>query len=102
MEAKNHCPVDRSDGRKTLIPLRWLELTGIITKMRDKSLSDEIRQAVRNSGRTNYSLAAEMGVSPSTLWRFSTGKGGLSLDLLDRLAEILDLHVIINTDKKGK
>lgn len=69
--------------------------------MRSKSLSDEIREAVHNSGRTNYSLAAEMGISPSTLWRFSTSKGGLSLALLDRLAEILDLHVVIGPKAKG-
>jgi transcriptional regulator with XRE-family HTH domain len=70
--------------------------------MREKPLSDEIRAAVKASGRTNYSLAAEMGISPSTLWRFSTGKGGLSLELLDRLAEVLDLHVRIGPNTKGK
>lgn len=84
---------------KTDRALHWLERTSILTMMKRKAFSDEIRDVVRKSGRTNYSLAAEMKTSPSTLWRFSTGKGGLSLELLDRLAVILDLHATGPKDK---
>jgi hypothetical protein len=67
--------------------------------MRRKSFSDEIRDAVRRSGRSNYAIATEMGVCPSTLLRFTKGQTGLSLALLDRLAEVLDLHATVG--RKG-
>jgi transcriptional regulator with XRE-family HTH domain len=70
--------------------------------MRCKSLSDEIREAVRKSGRTSYDIARKMNVATSTVWRFAEGKSGLSLALLDRLADVLDLHVTIGQIRKGK
>ena len=63
--------------------------------MRRTPFSDEIREAVRKSGRTGYDVAKAMNVAPSTLHRFVHGQCGLSLALLDRLAEALDLHVVI-------
>jgi hypothetical protein len=66
--------------------------------MRRKSFSDEIRDAVRRSGRSNYAIATEMNVCPSTLLRFAKGQTGLSLALLDRLAEVLDLHVTVGNE----
>jgi plasmid maintenance system antidote protein VapI len=63
--------------------------------MRRKSFSDEIREEVRRSGRSNYAIATAMGVCPSTLLRFTKGQTGLSLSLLDRLAEVLDLHATV-------
>jgi transcriptional regulator with XRE-family HTH domain len=68
--------------------------------MRRKPLSEEIRQAMKESGRTNYDLARAMNVSPSTVWRFVEGKNGLSLPLLDRLAEVLELHVVVGRKEK--
>jgi transcriptional regulator with XRE-family HTH domain len=64
------------------------------------ALSDEIREAVRKSGRTNYDVAKVMGVCPSTLWRFTQGQQGLSLASLDRLADVLDLHITVG--RKGR
>jgi transcriptional regulator with XRE-family HTH domain len=65
-------------------------------------LSDEIREAVRRSGRTNYDIARDMNVTPPTLWRFTQGQSGLSLALLDRLAEALDLHITVGRRRRGE
>jgi plasmid maintenance system antidote protein VapI len=64
--------------------------------------SDEIRDAVRQSGRTGYDIAKAMNVAPSTLHRFVHGQNGLSMDLLNRLAEALDLHVTVGRRRKGE
>jgi transcriptional regulator with XRE-family HTH domain len=69
--------------------------------MRRKPLSDEIREEIRKSGRSGYDIAREMGVSHSTIWRFANGKNGLSLALLDRLADVLDLHAVVGRRGKG-
>jgi hypothetical protein len=42
---------------------------------------------------SRYRICKELGVSESLLSRFMSGKGGLSLDTLDALAALLDLHV---------
>jgi transcriptional regulator with XRE-family HTH domain len=56
-------------------------------------LSDELRRAVDASGLSRYRIAKLLDVSESLLSRFMSGKGGLSLDTLDALAALLDLHV---------
>ena len=56
-------------------------------------LSDQIRQAVDASGLSRYRIAKDLGISESTMSRFMSGKGGLSMDYLDRLAELLELNL---------
>jgi transcriptional regulator with XRE-family HTH domain len=69
--------------------------------MRAKSFSDEIRDAVRRSGRTGYEISAAMNMAPSTLHRFVHGESGLSIASLDKLAEVLDLHIRAGKTRKG-
>ena len=58
-----------------------------------KTLTDEIRQAVKGAEKSRYRICKELGIAQSTLSRFMSRKAGLSLDTLDRLARLLDLHV---------
>ena len=56
-------------------------------------LSDQIRQAVDASGMSRYRVAKQLGISESTVSRFMSGKGGLSMDNLDALADLLGLDI---------
>lgn len=58
-----------------------------------RSLTDEIRVAVDAAGVSRYRLCKQLRIAQSTLSRFMSRKAGLSLDTLDRLAELLDLHI---------
>ena len=69
--------------------------------MEKKSFTEQIREAIRQSGRTNYDIAKAMNVAPSTLWRFVQGECGISTEKLDKLAEALDLHVTVGRKRKG-
>jgi plasmid maintenance system antidote protein VapI len=69
--------------------------------MHSKKLSDEIRDAVNESGLSRYAIAKSLGVSQSTMSRFMNGKGGLSMDYIDRLGELLSLHIISGKRKDG-
>jgi plasmid maintenance system antidote protein VapI len=69
--------------------------------MNAKKLSDELRDAVNASGLSRYAIAKAIGVAASTLSRFMNGKGGLSMDYIDRLGGLLDLHVISGKRKDG-
>jgi plasmid maintenance system antidote protein VapI len=69
--------------------------------MERKPFTEQVREAVRQSGRTNYDIAKTMNVAPSTLWRFVQGQCGISTEKLDKLAEALDLHVIAGPERTG-
>jgi transcriptional regulator with XRE-family HTH domain len=56
-------------------------------------LSEQIRRAVDACGLSRYRICKELGIAESTLSRFMSGQGGLSMEYLDQLAELLDLRL---------
>ena len=57
------------------------------------SFSDQLRQAVRASELTRYSISVRTGIDQGTLCRFIRGEWGMSLDSVDRLMECLGLEI---------
>jgi ribosome-binding protein aMBF1 (putative translation factor) len=68
--------------------------------MAHKKISDEIRDAVNASGMSRYSIAKNLEIVESTMSRFMSGKGGLSMDYIDRLAELLGIHILTRPAKE--
>jgi transcriptional regulator with XRE-family HTH domain len=66
------------------------------------TLTDEIRQAVDASGMSRYRICKLLRIAESTMSRFMAGKAGLSLNVLDRLAKLLDLHVAADKPRRKK
>jgi transcriptional regulator with XRE-family HTH domain len=64
--------------------------------------SDELRQAVDESGLSRYRICKELGVAESLLSRFMSAKGFLGQETIDALAELLDLHVAAGTPRRKK
>jgi transcriptional regulator with XRE-family HTH domain len=62
--------------------------------MTSTRFSDQIRAAVDASGFSRYRIAKEIGIGEATMSRFMTGKGGLSMASLDKLAELIGLEVV--------
>jgi plasmid maintenance system antidote protein VapI len=56
-------------------------------------VSDQLRQAILGYG-TAYSLAAAANVNRATVTRFLAGKTALTLESVDRLAEVLGLRLV--------
>jgi len=70
--------------------------------MKRKTFSEEIRDAIRRSGRNCNDLANAMNADRTSLYRFTTDKKkGISTKVLDRLAEVLDLHVVMGPERKS-
>lgn len=66
-------------------------------------LSEQFRRAIRACGLTNYRIAKEIGVSQATMSRFVNGLNGVSLEVLDKLGELLGLDIVASKPKvKGK
>ena len=56
-------------------------------------LSDEVRQAVDASGMSRYAICKRLELGEAAMSRFMNGKAGLGMKTLDRLAELLNLHI---------
>ena len=56
-------------------------------------VSDQIRQIIRESGMTQTEINALIELDPATMSRFMHGKGGLSVEVLDRLGDLFKLKV---------
>jgi predicted XRE-type DNA-binding protein len=62
---------------------------------------DIIRQAIEQSGKTQYRIAEDMGLNESHLSKFVRGEAGLSFDRLVALLEYLGMELTIQP-KKGR
>ncbi len=56
-------------------------------------LSDELRQAVERSGLTRYSIWQQTGIDQGSLSKFMDGERGLGMESIDKLADLLGLHI---------
>ena len=57
------------------------------------SLSDELRQAVERSGVSRYSIWRQTGIDQGSLSKFMDGERGLGMESIDKLADLLGLHI---------
>jgi transcriptional regulator with XRE-family HTH domain len=67
--------------------------------MRHESFSDQLRRAIDESGMSRYAVCKAIGVHQSTMSKFMNGKGGMSIQALERLGELLGLHVTVKRSK---
>ena len=64
-------------------------------KKRTKLLTDQLRQAIDDSGLTRYRIAKETGVSESALAQFYNGHRGLSMEAMNALGKYLELEIVM-------
>jgi len=64
---------------------------------------DQVRQAVKSSGKSRYRISKETGIAEGQLSRLMSKQRGLSIEALERLLDYLGLEVVIRRSrKKGK
>ena len=56
-------------------------------------MSDQIRQAIEESDMSRYAICKYLDLAESTMSRFMSGRGGLSMNTLDALSDLLDLNI---------
>lgn len=88
----------RNGGRSRLNPknhyLLMRKAAGRMIRMGRKRFSDQVRDAVDASGMSRYAICKAIGLNQGAMSRFMAGNGGLSMDTLDRLAELLGLRIV--------
>lgn len=62
-----------------------------------KSISDQLRESIRQCGKTRYRISAETGISESILSRFVNRGAGLSLANIDILCECIGATLILKS-----
>jgi transcriptional regulator with XRE-family HTH domain len=70
-----------------------------------KKLTDQLRQAIDDSGLTRYQIAKATGIDESALAKFYNGQRGLSMEALNALGEFLQLKITLGrrpSIKRGK
>lgn len=58
-----------------------------------KSISQQLRRALKDCRRSNYQISNETGIDQGTLSRFRNAKCGLSLPNIDTLCRYLGLRL---------
>ncbi len=66
-----------------------------MAKRAAEKLTDQLRQAIEDSGLTRYQIAKETGIDESALAKFYNGHRGLSMAALNALGEFLQLTIIM-------
>ena len=71
------------------------QATGILTTMGHKktSLTDQLRQLIESAEISRYELWRQTGIDQAVLSKFVNHKGGLSMESLDKIGELLDLQI---------
>ena len=65
-------------------------------------LSEQVKQAVEESGITRYAICKAIGMHESVMSRFMNNKGGLQADSLDALADLLELDIVARKNRGRK
>jgi ribosome-binding protein aMBF1 (putative translation factor) len=63
-------------------------------------MADVLRDAVRDSGLSNYRIAKDTGIVDGALLRFMSGETSMRLDKAELLAEYLGLELTKKTQQK--
>jgi plasmid maintenance system antidote protein VapI len=73
--------------------------------MRDPlfSVSNDLRHAINTCGQNRYAICKALRIPQSNLSRFMSGRGGLSLERIDRLAVHLGLKLFaVSYGRRGE
>ena len=57
------------------------------------SLTDQLRQLIEDAEISRYQLWQQTGIDQAVLSKFVNGKGGLSMESLDKIGELLNLQI---------
>lgn len=58
------------------------------------TITEQLKSAIAESGKTRYRIAQESGLSEAALSRFVNGERGLTTASLDALADVLGLELV--------
>ena len=67
-----------------------------------RTFSEELRRAIRQSGKTRYRISKDTGVSQAVLCKFMKAEHGMLLPSIDKLYLYLGLRLVAEGEVKSK
>jgi ribosome-binding protein aMBF1 (putative translation factor) len=67
-----------------------------------RNLSDQVRDAIRESGMLAQEVAHGARIHKSAMSRFLSGERGLSIEGLDRIGVFLGLDIVVRSRRQKK
>ncbi len=70
---------------------------------RHLSFTDQIRKCIDGCGMTRYAIGVSTGIDHATISRFMNGKGGLSMEGMDSIAQCIGMRAMLKEQsRKGE
>ena len=64
-------------------------------------LLEDMKRAIDESGMSRYRISKESGVAASQLSRLVNGERGLSIEAMERVAEVLGFEIVLRRKRSG-
>jgi Cro/C1-type HTH DNA-binding domain len=65
-----------------------------------KAFREQLAAAIENSGMTRYAISKATGIPQSQLSLFVNGRGGLAMESVDAICELLGLKLVGPANRK--
>ncbi len=62
------------------------------------TFTEELRKAIEASGLTRYAIWQATRIDQGSLCKFMQGERGLGMDSIDKLADLLGLHIVSDAE----
>ncbi len=69
-------------------------------KRKSTQLTDQLRQAIADCGKSQYRICKDTGIDATALCRFVSGSRGVSMTVLNTLGDYLGLRLVAGKPKK--
>jgi len=63
---------------------------------------DQLRRAIKRSGKSRYAISKETGITQATLSRFANGKAGLTMENVETVCDCIGAKIAITIPKPRK
>ena len=73
---------------------------GYDTPMKKCAFSEQVREAIRQSGLSQYAICKACGIDKSYMSKFMSGKVGLRMASLDQIADLIGMEVRLTPRKE--
>ena len=67
-----------------------------------RPLSEQMRHAIKQSGKSRYAISHETGIAQSVLSRFVNGKTDLSTPSLEKICECIGARIVVELNVQGR
>ena len=66
------------------------------------TMSDQVRQAIKQCGLTRYAISKQTGLTEGALSRFMSGQRDMTLRTLETIAQVIGVRLVVDRPRRRK